>query len=184
MKRTLTILLLSLTLIAASCGGDSDDSSDGGGDDAFAGAADDDSSGGSDGGSSDSTDDSGGVDATPSAVDCDQITDALEQAGNSIDIDPTGGGDDLEASFNESRSQLTVLANEAPELSDDIDAALAGMEVIGDAFSEIGWDTSNLATDPSGALEFAQLLSDPAVMGMTQALTNISIWVATTCSPG
>ena len=183
MLRRLLILMTAFVLFAGACGGDSDDAA---ADTDTSGSDSSDDSGSDDSGSDDSgSDDSGSDDSgsdTPSLFNCDDVRDALERAGNSVDLDPSAGADDLEASFNESRAQLEALAQEAPELADDVADALAGMDAIGEALAALDWNTDNMAADPEAALEFASLISDPAVMGMTQALSNISAWVASSCA--
>lgn len=178
MLRRLLILTTALVLFAGACGGDSDDTS---ADADTSGSDSTDDSGSDDSGSDDSGSDGSAGDG-PTSFDCADIRNAIDSAGNSVDLNPSASPDDLEASFNNSRAQLEALADEAPELRDDVDAALAGMDVIGGALAALDWNTENLATDPEAALEFASLISDPAFMGMTQALTNISNWVASACS--
>ena len=206
MTRRLLSLMLAIVLMAAACGDDDSAGDDGGTDtsqssDDSGGSDDDgsdssdssassdadgsDDSGSDDSGSDDSgSDDSGSDDggsAAPGSLDCLAIEDALDQAANSISLEPTADPDDLEASFNESRAQLQALADAAPELSGDVDDALAGLDRIGSALAAIDWDAQNMATDPEAALEFASLLNDPAVAGMTQAMANISGWLAAAC---
>ncbi len=182
MARRVVISVMALAFLAGACGGDSsDDAGDGSVFlDADSSASSDDSGGSDDSGSSDDSGGSGGS-ATPTSFDCNEVRDALERAGDSVDFDPSASADDLQASFDQSRAQLQALADEAPELSDDIDTALEGLDAIGAAFEAIGWDPNSLATNPEAALEFASLLNDSSVMAMTQALSSISTWVATAC---
>lgn len=180
MKRQLLIGFAALALLAGACGGGSDDEPASFTQDSSNDAVPEDSGTSDDSSSDDSSSDAGSN--APSSFDCDEVREALEAAGDSAGFDPTAGGEDLEASYNEARQSLQALAAEAPELSDDIDAAIAGLDVIGAALEAIDWDPASIATNPEAALEFANLLNDPAVLGMTAALTNVSAWVANACS--
>lgn len=207
MTRRLLALIMTIVLVAAACGGGDDSSDDAAGDDTSqssddSGGSDDDGgsddSGGSDDDASasaaageDSSGDDGSDDAaadgddgasgSAGSLDCLAIEEAIDQAANSIELEPTADPDDLEASFNESRSQLQALGEAAPELGDDVDAALAGLDAIGSALAAIDWNAQSMATNPEAALQFASLLNDPAVAGMTQAMANISGWLAAAC---
>lgn len=200
MLRRLLILMATIVLLAGACGGDSSDDadtatsdsssdsdssdsddSDDSGDSGDSGDSADSSDSGDSGDSSSGSDDSDDADA-PRSLDCDEVNDALDRAGDSIELDPTAGADDVEASFNQARAQLQALADEVPELSEHVDTALAGMDVVGEALASLDWDASNMATNPEAALEFASLMSDPAVIGMTEAFTHIGTWIATSCT--
>jgi hypothetical protein len=89
-------------------------------------------------------------------------------------------GTDLEADFENYRAGLEALRSGAPELGDDIDAALAGLEVIGAAMAEFDWDINNLS-DPQDAAALAAVMTDSDAMGMLEAMTSIATWVAGNC---
>jgi hypothetical protein len=195
-------VLAAMILLAGACSDDSS-STDAGSDDGGSASDDtdsddngsDDDSGSDDSGSDDSDSDDAGADDSGSddggsdapsgtSFDCNEVRDALEAAGNVVADDPLSGpnSDDLQQSFNESRASLEALKAEAPQLSADIDQALEGLDVIAGAFASIDWDYANLAANPSDALEFVQLMSDPAVQGMTIALGRVSQWMASACT--
>ncbi len=166
-------------------GSDDSGSDDSGSDDSGSDDSGSDDSGSDDAGSDDSGSDDGGADApSGTSFDCNEVRDALEAAGNVVADDPLSGpnNDDLQQSFNESRASLEALKAQAPQLSADIDQALEGLDVIAGAFASIDWDYANLAANPGDALQFAQLFSDPAVLGMTQPLESVSQWMADACA--
>ena len=190
-------VLAAIILLAGACSDDSS-STDAGSDDGGSASDDTDSddngsdddsgsddSDSDDAGADDSGSDDGGADApSGTSFDCNEVRDALEAAGNVVADDPLSepNSDDLQQSFNESRASLEALKAEAPQLSADIDQALEGLDVIAGAFASIDWDYANLAANPSAALEFVQLMSDPAVQGMTIALGRVSQWMASACT--
>lgn len=114
--------------------------------------------------------------------DCAEIEAAIGEAGE-FQGDPTGlTGEDAEADFERSRQIFETLGEEVPELREDVDAALAGMDKIGEALASIGWDTQGLAADPEAALEFATLVGDTDVLAMAEAFNSISVWFAEECA--
>lgn len=190
----LMVALLAVATFAAACGDD-------GGTETSAGS----DTGSNDTGSSDASSDEGSSDASSdgastdeggadmeesqdppsvSTVDCAEIQAAVEAAGDFAAIDPTGGSadDSLEASFNESRAALAALGSTAPEIADEVDTALEGLDALGAAFAEIGWNT-DFSSDPAAGLQFAQTaLTDGAVTNMIAAMSAISAWIATSCT--
>jgi hypothetical protein len=196
-------ILTAVVLLAAACGSDSggdtspfapaseSGSSDAGSDSAnsdsdvspFAPSNESDSSDST--GSEGSGSESSGSDSPPAAtgsVNCDNIKTAFDSVGGAVTGTGSGlGGDDLRAEFDQYRAQLNALKSEAPELSADIDSALAGFDVLGEVYDEFDWDLSNLS-DPQDALAFASLLTDGDVMGMFTAMGNIGIWITANCT--
>ncbi len=195
--RWLSILSI-LILVAAACSSgsdtevgqsDSDDSSsdDSSSDDSSSDDSSSDDSSSDDSASDDSSsDDSGSDDADPAQVrgevNCDEISDAVSSAGGLVGGDPaffTAG--DQERQFEEARAIMLALKEQAPEIADDIDKTLAGLEAIGEAFAEIGWDT-DFSADPAAAGQLARTaFSDPAVSAMMTSVANIGIWLASNC---
>ena len=182
--------LVAIVMLAAACGDD-----DGGGASPFGPGADDTDS--PDSGSGDLDPDDSDSDPAPDPtpdptpdpvpdgdVDCAALGDALDAAGDIVATDPlsSGGADDLQQGFAESRAQIEALKSQVPELSGDVDAVLAGMDVLGDLFASIDWDPSTLAADPTRIAEFAGILSDPAFIGMQQAFSNVGLYIASACS--
>jgi hypothetical protein len=190
-------VLAALVMLAAACGDDSSgtDSAppdDTPSDDAGSGDADADSDGtGSDDTDSDDMDsddmdsDDMDSDAPPpgSTLDCAEIQAAVEAAGDFTALDPSGGSDpaNLEASFNQSRAALAALGDAAPEIADDVDQAVNGLDALGAIFAELDWNT-DFASNPQAGLQLATALGDTEIMGMIGAMTAISTWIATSCS--
>jgi hypothetical protein len=201
-------LALTMALTITACGGDDSDTVGAAGSDASQEEAD--NGGGSEGSGSDSTStddgattgqdsegttepdpdpgDTGGGDddadpAAPSGeVDCDEIDAALDSAGAVVGGDPTLFGTSPQQQFEEARATMLALREQAPDIADDIDGTLAGLEVISNAFDEIGWDT-DFESDPAAAVRLVQLaFSDPAVSGMMTSVANIGSWLATNCA--
>jgi hypothetical protein len=187
-------VLTAVVLLAAACGSDSGSeaspfspsnesgSSDSTGSDSDASP----SAPSTDSDSSESTDsESTGSDSPPAAtgsLNCEQIKTAFDSIGGAVTGASTGSvSDDLRADFDQYRTQLSALKSEAPELSDDIDGALAGLDVLGEAYSQFDWDLSDLS-DPQDAIALASLLTDGDVMGMFTAMGNIAIWITANCA--
>lgn len=173
--------LMAVVALAAACGDDGGTEAGSGSDDIGS-----DDNGSDDNGSDESgSDDSGSEDPpTVSTVNCAEIQAAVEAAGDFAAIDPTGGSasDSIEASFNESRAALAALGSTAPEIADEVETALAGLDALGEAFANIGWDT-DFASNPSAGLQFAQTaLANGAVTDMIGAMSAISAWIATSCT--
>lgn len=200
--RKILAVLATVMLLAAACGDDSsvddalddaigEDESDATTDDTSDGdTADEDMADGdmSDHDMDDESvpdDDGDSGDAGPSVsgdFDCTEIEEAMDAAGQ-LQGDPTGmSGEGTEAEFERSRQTLETLGDEVPELREDVDQALAGMDKMGEALASIGWDTEGLATDPQAVREFVSLISDTDVLAMVDAFTNISTWIAEECA--
>ncbi len=156
---------------------DADDGSAATGDVAGSTDSDEDGSGESASGDAD-------TETTPTSgeVDCDSIETALDSAGSLVGGDPALFGSSPEQQFEEARATMLALKEQAPEIASDVDETLAGLEVIADAFEEIGWDT-DFESDPVAAVRLVQLaFSDPAVSGMITSVANIGAWLAANCA--
>jgi hypothetical protein len=135
-------------------------------------------------GSGDSSSDDTESEATTTSgeVDCDSIDTALDSTGALVGGDPTLFGGSPEQQFQEARATMLALKEQAPEIADDIDQTLAGLQVIEAAFEEIGWDT-DFEADPVAAVAFVQLaFADPAVSAMMTSTANIGAWIAANCA--
>lgn len=177
-------ILLATALILAGCGGDSVDGSDDGAASEEASAASTDSGSDTD---EDESGESSSDDAEPEAaaasgeIDCDSIDAAFDSAGAMVGGDPALFGSSPEQQFEEARATMLALREQAPEIADDIDQTIAGLEVIADAFEEIGWDT-DFESDPVAAVRLVQLaFSDPAVSAMMTSTANMGMWLAANC---
>lgn len=193
--RSVTILAV-VILLGVACGDDSSaidtaadqagqaDPADEGTEPTDAGAQESDADADSDSDSDSDSEADAGSDTSGAAgsVDCAEVREALDAAGSGFPDGTSTDSDDLEAGFTEAKAQLEALKSAAPEISGDVDQVLAGMEAMGEALAGIGWDPNSFAGDPEEALAFAELLSNPAIIGMTQGLTGISGWVASACS--
>jgi hypothetical protein len=188
-------VLTAVVLLAAACGSDSGDASpfappnESGSADTGAPDPGSPDTGASDPGAPDpgspDTDasDPGAPDLSPAALgatDCAAIETAFSSAGG-VFGEAGQDGDDLRASLDQYRAQLEALRSEAPQLSDDIDTSIAGLEVLATAYAGFDWDLTNLS-DPQDALALASLMTDADVMGMSLSMVNIGIWVAENCA--
>jgi len=192
-------VLAAVVLLAAACGDDGGTDTASPGDSGSSDSSPDDSSSGDSGDmdsddtdSDDSTSD-GGDDGDTStddgdippgtSLDCAQIQAAVESAGDIATFDPTGNSssDDLQASFNESRAALVAIGEAAPEISGEVEQALEGLDVIGEAFAGLDWNT-DFSTNPTAALQLATTFGDADVIGMIGAMSAISAWIASSCT--
>lgn len=190
-------LLAILLLLAAACGGDESTTSSGG-DAADSEASDDSSSddsssddtGSSDEGSDDdsgSTDDSAGDDSASNEdaggdVDCDAVNDAIHAAGgtveNALSLDAP---DDPQAQMEQARARMINLRDQAPDIADEIDDVIAGLDVITSVYAEVGWDT-DFSEDPSAAMAFShEAFSHVEYSNMIGALPTIAVWLGLHC---
>jgi hypothetical protein len=190
--RWLTVFL-SAALVMTACSGDSADESESGA--AQADSAQTESNDSTDSGqtSTDSEDagsdgNAGSDDSAPEPavtsgeVDCDQLDTALDSAGALVGGDPTVFDSSPEQQFEEARATMLALKEQAPEIANDIDQTLAGLEAISSAYEEIGWDT-DFESDPVAAVRLTQLaFSDPAVSAMITSVANIGTWIAANCA--
>lgn len=196
--RWLTVLSI-LALLVSACGGDSDASSDpvdsseesnvddSGSDAASAEDSSDSSSHEADSSDESAPDVSGVGDNEPPSgggeLNCEEINDAVNATGDLVGSDPTlTGVEDREREFANARAMLLELKAQAPEIADDVDQTIEALDVFGEAFAEIGWDT-DFTSDPAAAVTFTQkVFSDPAVVGLMTSTANIGLWLASNCS--
>ncbi len=198
-QNTLVVRLLAIVaavvLLATACSSDGPDladvvddtgsgdvANDGGGDSGAPAVPDDSQS--DETAASEESPDMDSTDLPPEALAVTSCAD-IEAAFASIGGLASGGigappGTDLEADFNQYREGLQSLKSEAPELSADIDAALAGLEVIGAAMAEFDWNVGNLS-DPQDAAALAAVMTNSEALGMLDAMTNIATWIAGNC---
>ena len=174
--------MLAAALVVAACGSDSSEGTENG-----SAQTDSGQEGSDDGTASEETDTgdaAGSTDATstPGEVDCDTLDAALDSAGAMVGGDPALFGSSPKQQFEEARTSMLTLKEQVPELASDVDQTLAGLEVISEAYEEIGWDT-DFEADPVAAVRLVQLaFSDPAVSGMITSVANIGTWLALNCA--
>jgi hypothetical protein len=183
------VWVLSLAVLFAGACGSSGEGADSGSDqpDTDTGAVDSDSAATAAGSAdSDTSSEAAGDESAPAAfsgdVDCDQITAAVNASGDLVGGDPTLSREgDPEQQFEEARATMLALKEQAPEIADEIDQTLAGLDAIGAAFADVGWDT-DFASNPAAAVAFSQAaFSDPAVAGMMTSVASIGVWLASNC---
>lgn len=194
-------VLAALVLLASACGDDggsdtappddtgSDDtgSDDGDSDDTGSGSDDTgpDDTGSEDAGSDGTGSGDGGSGEIPAGtpIDCAAVQAAVESASDIATFDPTGdsSSEDLQASFNESRAALAAIGDAAPEISGEVQEALEGLDIIGEAFAEVDWNT-DFSSNPTAALQLATTFGNADVIGMIGAMTAISAWIASSCT--
>jgi len=198
--KTWAAVVLALGLLAGACSSDStsgasasesdlDSSESSGADSNDSSSSDtaDDSASSDNSDDSDNVDDAGGDETPPlvtGEVDCEQIDNALSSAGGLVtgDMALFGNGNNREAQFKEAEATMLALKQQTPELADDVDKTLAGLDAIAGAFEEIGWDT-DFMEDPGAAAQVARMaFSDVAVSEMIASVANIGIWIAANCS--
>ena len=179
-------VLAAVVLLAAACGDDGSDSATS--DDTSAPDTSEDDTSSQDTTAQDTSQGSDDADAddtplTGTTLDCAEIQAAVEAAGDFSAIDPTGGSDpeDLEASFEQSRAALAALGESAPEISGEVEQALAGLDALGEIFAGLGWGT-DFSSNPQAALELAGAMGDSEILGMIGAMSAISAWIATSCT--
>jgi hypothetical protein len=196
--RWLAVLSI-LALLISACGGDSDTTSDpvnsseesniddSGSEESNSGDSSDGSSTEVDSSDELRPDDSGvgnsGAVSGGGELDCEAISAAVNAAGDLVGNDPTlTNVEDREQDFANARAMLLELKAQAPEIADDVDQTIEGLDVIGEAFGEIGWDT-DFTSDPAAAVTFAQkAFSNPAVAGLMTSTANIGLWLASNCT--
>jgi len=165
-------VMAAVVLLATACG------DDGGTTDTGSGSND---SGSNDDGSNDDGSDDTGSGVTPGGtVNCQEIQEAMDFAG----IDPTEGSssNSREDDFQQSRAALAALSAAAPEIADDVQDALEGMDALGAAYADFGWN-ADFSNDPAAALAFAQeLLSAGVLTNLVGPMTAISQWIAESCT--
>ena len=174
-------VLAAVVLLASACGDDGDSADSVSPDDTSSDAASADDVSSDDASSDDAG--SGAAPLTGTTLDCAEIQAAVEAAGDFSAIDPTGGSDpeDLEASFEQSRAALAALGESAPEISGEVEQALAGLDALGEIFAGLGWGT-DFSSNPQAALELAGAMGDSEILGMIGAMSAISAWIATSCT--
>lgn len=120
---------------------------------------------------------------TGTTLDCAEIQAAVEAATDFTAVDPTGASDaaNLEASFDQSRASLAAIGDSAPEIADDVEQAIQGLDALGAVFEELEWNT-DFSSNPQAAVQLATAFSDSDIMGMIGAMTAISAWISTSCS--
>ena len=122
------------------------------------------------------------VDVPTGTFDCAEIQDALESASELAGV--SGTSNDPQESFEQSRAALVALGNQAPEISGDVDVAVAALDSFAAVMEKYGWGT-DFSVDPTRALAFSQeMLAEGNFIALTTSMSAISAWITTSCTSG
>ena len=128
-----------------------------------------------------------GSEAVATDLDCAEVNRSMDTAGDLasgnmiLEAWARGAAVNPQQQFEEGRAQMLALKAHAPEIADDIDRVIAGLDVIADVYSEIGWDT-DFASDPAAATHlWRTAFTNPAFSQMMTALPAIGVWFASAC---
>jgi len=115
-------------------------------------------------------------------LDCGALDAAVEAAGGLVGGDPTSsGGLDARQQFDAARASLLGLKGQAPEIADNVDAAVAGLDAIANVYAEVGWDT-DFEADPVAGAQFVQAaFNNPAIPALLTSIPIIALWLEANC---